>query len=120
LPKEFNIVETYWHDHSLESSWVALSDGTISFLIQWVSGKCNFWNFSVLYTPASIGCPHSGGRFFCFASPESLTHINNKHTCSTSWLSTVFRALVIFVNSYFYIRFNDTVLFRCCLTSRSL
>jgi hypothetical protein len=26
------IVETYWHDHSLESSWGVLSDGTISFL----------------------------------------------------------------------------------------
>jgi hypothetical protein len=33
LPQKFNIVETYWHDHSLESSWGALSDGTISFSI---------------------------------------------------------------------------------------
>jgi hypothetical protein len=24
LPKKYNIVETYWHDHSLESSWGAL------------------------------------------------------------------------------------------------
>jgi hypothetical protein len=32
LPKTSKIVETYWHDHSLESSWEALSDGTISNL----------------------------------------------------------------------------------------
>jgi hypothetical protein len=30
LPK-VKIVETYWHDLSLESSWGALSDGNISF-----------------------------------------------------------------------------------------
>jgi hypothetical protein len=29
LPPKFKIVEAYWHDHSLESSWGALSDGTI-------------------------------------------------------------------------------------------
>jgi hypothetical protein len=29
--KEFKIVETYWHDHSLESSGGVLSVGTISF-----------------------------------------------------------------------------------------
>jgi hypothetical protein len=29
--KIFKIVETYWHDHSLESSWGALYEGTISF-----------------------------------------------------------------------------------------
>jgi hypothetical protein len=32
LPKKFKIIKTYWHDHSLESSWVALSDGTISLM----------------------------------------------------------------------------------------
>jgi hypothetical protein len=32
------IVKTYWHDHSVESSWGALSDGTISFPIQPFSG----------------------------------------------------------------------------------
>jgi hypothetical protein len=26
-----NTVATYWHDHSLESSWGGLSDGTIIF-----------------------------------------------------------------------------------------
>jgi hypothetical protein len=31
LPQKFKIVETYWHDHSLESYWGAFSDGTISF-----------------------------------------------------------------------------------------
>jgi hypothetical protein len=30
LPNKFKIVKTYWHDHSLESSRGALSDGTIS------------------------------------------------------------------------------------------
>jgi hypothetical protein len=30
------IVGTYWHDHSLESSWEALSDGSISFSIQFI------------------------------------------------------------------------------------
>jgi hypothetical protein len=26
-------------------------------------------------SPGSIGCPHSGGRLFCFASPGSLTEL---------------------------------------------
>jgi hypothetical protein len=30
LPKNVSIVGTYWHDHSLESSWGTLSDGTIT------------------------------------------------------------------------------------------
>jgi hypothetical protein len=34
LPKQFRIVVTYWHDHSLESSWGELSDRTISFSIK--------------------------------------------------------------------------------------
>jgi hypothetical protein len=33
LPKKFKTVETNWHDHSLESFWGALSDGSISFWI---------------------------------------------------------------------------------------
>jgi hypothetical protein len=46
LAKEFRIVETYWHDHSFERFWGALSDGTISFSIQPFSGeKCIFWYF---------------------------------------------------------------------------
>jgi hypothetical protein len=41
LAKKFKIVETYWHDHALEISWGALSDGTgtISLLIQPLSGE---------------------------------------------------------------------------------
>jgi hypothetical protein len=31
LPKKCKIVETYRHDHSFESSWGALYDGTINF-----------------------------------------------------------------------------------------
>jgi hypothetical protein len=38
LPKEFTIVQTYWHDHSLERSPGALFDGTVSFSIQPFSG----------------------------------------------------------------------------------
>jgi hypothetical protein len=38
LPKKFEMVETYRHDHSLESS-CQHSDGPISFL----GGKCNLW-----------------------------------------------------------------------------
>jgi hypothetical protein len=30
IAHKFKIVETYWPDHSLESSWRALSDGMIS------------------------------------------------------------------------------------------
>jgi hypothetical protein len=42
----FKIVKTYWHDHSLENSWGALSDGTINSLIQPFQGKwCIFWIF---------------------------------------------------------------------------
>jgi hypothetical protein len=37
LPKITKIVATYWHDHSLESSWGAL--GTISF------GEMHYLNF---------------------------------------------------------------------------
>jgi hypothetical protein len=33
LPKICKIIKTLWHDHSLESSWGALSDGAISFSI---------------------------------------------------------------------------------------
>jgi hypothetical protein len=29
LPKQVKVVERYYHDHSLESSWGAISDGTI-------------------------------------------------------------------------------------------
>jgi hypothetical protein len=44
LPKIFKIAKTYWHDHLLESSCGALSDGTISFSIQSFLGeKCIFW-----------------------------------------------------------------------------
>jgi hypothetical protein len=41
----FKIVGTYWHDHSLEHTWGALSNGTISFLIQLFWGGINFLNF---------------------------------------------------------------------------
>jgi hypothetical protein len=34
IAKKCNIVRTYWHGHSLESTWGALSDGTINFSIQ--------------------------------------------------------------------------------------
>jgi hypothetical protein len=40
------IVETYWYDHSLESSWGALSDGTISILIPPFWEKMHFLNLS--------------------------------------------------------------------------
>jgi hypothetical protein len=44
--KQFKIVWTYWHDHSLESSWGALSDGTIGFPIQlFFGGKIAFSEF---------------------------------------------------------------------------
>jgi hypothetical protein len=45
IAKKNNIVETYWHDHSLERSWGALSDGTISFSIQFSGEECFFWIF---------------------------------------------------------------------------
>jgi hypothetical protein len=44
--QKVKIVETYWHDHLLESSWEALSDGTISFSVHPFSGKkIIFWIF---------------------------------------------------------------------------
>jgi hypothetical protein len=39
LAKQYKIVGTYWHDHSLERSWKALSDGTIICSIQPVFGE---------------------------------------------------------------------------------
>jgi hypothetical protein len=40
-------IETYWHDHSLESYWGALSDATICFFDPIISGgKIHFLNFS--------------------------------------------------------------------------
>jgi hypothetical protein len=48
LPQKIKIVETYWPDHSLESSSGALSDGTISFSIHSFSGeKFISWFFSL-------------------------------------------------------------------------
>jgi hypothetical protein len=48
--KDFKIVGTYWHNHSLESSWGALSDGTgtstIKFLINHFRWKNAFLKFS--------------------------------------------------------------------------
>jgi hypothetical protein len=44
LPQKFKIVETYWRDHSLESSCVARPDGTTSFSIHPFEGKI-FWIF---------------------------------------------------------------------------
>jgi hypothetical protein len=38
IAKTFKIVETYWHDHSLDISRGAPADGTISFSIQPFSG----------------------------------------------------------------------------------
>jgi hypothetical protein len=41
------IVKTYWHDHILESSWGAFSDGNIRFSIHPFSGEeMHFLNFS--------------------------------------------------------------------------
>jgi hypothetical protein len=40
-PEKFKIVESYY-DHSLESSWGALSDGNIRFSIQPFSGENAF------------------------------------------------------------------------------
>jgi hypothetical protein len=45
LAKEFKIVETYRHDHSLESFRGALSDGTISLSIEQFSGENAFSEF---------------------------------------------------------------------------
>jgi hypothetical protein len=39
LPKIVEIVETYRHDHSLESSCGALSDGTRRYSIRFISGE---------------------------------------------------------------------------------
>jgi hypothetical protein len=49
LHKKFKIVETYWHDHSLESSG-SLSDGTISFSIQPFSLSGNEIHFSEFFS----------------------------------------------------------------------
>jgi hypothetical protein len=45
LPKICKTVDTYRYDHSLESSWGALSDRTVSFSIQF-EGTMHFLNFS--------------------------------------------------------------------------
>jgi hypothetical protein len=45
LPPKNKIVETYRHDHSLQSTGGALSDGTISFEIQPFWGKNIFSEF---------------------------------------------------------------------------
>jgi hypothetical protein len=41
LPKNIKIVETYWHDHSLQSTWGALYGGTIIYFI--FGEKYIFW-----------------------------------------------------------------------------
>jgi hypothetical protein len=48
IAQKVKIVETYWHDHSLESSWEALYDGAISCSIQFIlGGKIHFLNFAL-------------------------------------------------------------------------
>jgi hypothetical protein len=46
IAQKIKFVEIYWRDHSLESSWVAPSDGTISFPIHPFSGEMHFLNLS--------------------------------------------------------------------------
>jgi hypothetical protein len=58
--------------------------------------------------PLSIGCPHFGGRLFCFASPGSLTsltsmqiNIDTKLKRITSWiLCTYHSCLATFVHGF--------------------
>jgi hypothetical protein len=51
------IIETYWHDHSLESSWGALSDGTIILFDSTIlGGKMHFLNFSHKTLCLAHGC----------------------------------------------------------------
>jgi hypothetical protein len=57
-PKKCRIVETYWHDHSLESSWGALSDGTIT-LRQPFRGNVHFL-YNIL---GAISCFEPGPVF---------------------------------------------------------
>jgi hypothetical protein len=45
MPKISKIVKRYWHDHSLESSWGALSDGTIYILLIQPFGENTFSEF---------------------------------------------------------------------------
>jgi hypothetical protein len=45
IAKKIKIVETYRHDHALEMSWGALSDGTITFSIQLFPGENAFPEF---------------------------------------------------------------------------
>jgi hypothetical protein len=50
IAQKVNIVETYWHDHALERSWGALSDGTTNFSIQPFSGDA----FSEFFAKTSL------------------------------------------------------------------
>jgi hypothetical protein len=46
IAQNIEIVEIYWHDHSLESSGGTLTDGPISFFLFYhFWGKMHFLNF---------------------------------------------------------------------------
>jgi hypothetical protein len=60
LPQKIKIVETYCHDHSLESSRGALSDGTNSFSTIF-EGEIHFLNFSK--KPSVLRANFSPARF---------------------------------------------------------
>jgi hypothetical protein len=48
--------------------------------------------------PLIIGCPHLGGRLFCFASPGSLTSLSQRSTYQIKrGLLAAFHALIVLV-----------------------
>jgi hypothetical protein len=50
--------------------FIRVSDGEMHEVLLVVKDESShYWTTS----PMSIGCPRSGGRLFCFASPGSLT-----------------------------------------------
>jgi hypothetical protein len=73
LAKKFKIVETYWLEHSLESSWWALSEGTISFSIQLFPGENAFSEFfSKKFTDFVSSFTGRGPKFEMLFIPPKL------------------------------------------------
>jgi hypothetical protein len=82
LPKALKIVGNYWHNRSLESSWGALSDGTISFPIHpYLGEKCIYWIF--LKKPQSC---KKGLNFAHTAENGQQTFVYKPHSSmSVAW-----------------------------------
>jgi hypothetical protein len=95
--EKFKIVETYWHDHSLERSRGALSGGTIIFSIQPFSGK-NIFRIFLQKTPLLMDqwLLNEVGKWEPCANDSEVSFC-----LCLSWLSLVFLSVTMRITEIF-------------------